>query len=55
MCLILVWKILINFAVLLALFLGHVVQRIFFGSLRPNEIEVCLNPFIDHLLLFNAC
>ena len=34
-------KVLANFAVLLALFSGHVVQRIFFGSLRPNELEVC--------------
>ncbi|KAF5351828.1 hypothetical protein D9756_007401 [Leucocoprinus leucothites] len=31
--------ILANFAVLLALFCGHVVQCIFFGSLRPNEVE----------------
>lgn len=33
-------QVLANFAVLLALFGGHVVQRIFFGSLRANEIEV---------------
>ncbi|KXN90192.1 E3 ubiquitin-protein ligase HRD1 [Leucoagaricus sp. SymC.cos] len=31
--------VLANFAVLLALFCGHVVQRIFFGALRPNEVE----------------
>ncbi|KAK7035235.1 E3 ubiquitin-protein ligase hrd1 [Paramarasmius palmivorus] len=31
--------ILANFAFLLALFGGHITQRIFFGSLRPNEIE----------------
>ncbi|KAJ3574657.1 hypothetical protein NP233_g1625 [Leucocoprinus birnbaumii] len=31
--------VLANFAVLLALFCGHVVQCIFFGSLRPNEVE----------------
>jgi len=55
MCLILVWKVLANFAVLLALFSGHVVQCIFFGSLRPNEIEVCLNSFIYHFLSFNVC
>ncbi|KAF9484482.1 hypothetical protein BDN70DRAFT_872509 [Pholiota conissans] len=28
-----------NFGVLLALMCGHIVQRIFFGSLRPNEVE----------------
>ncbi|KAJ3864089.1 hypothetical protein EV359DRAFT_41785 [Lentinula novae-zelandiae] len=31
--------ILANFSFLLALIGGHVVQRIFFGSLRPNEVE----------------
>ncbi|KAK0225722.1 synoviolin 1 isoform b [Armillaria fumosa] len=28
-----------NFAFILALLCGHVLQKIFFGSLRPNEIE----------------
>ncbi|KAF8813641.1 hypothetical protein BYT27DRAFT_7239051 [Phlegmacium glaucopus] len=28
-----------NFTVLLSLLCGHIVQRIFFGPLRPNEIE----------------
>ncbi|ESK85236.1 synoviolin 1 isoform b [Moniliophthora roreri MCA 2997] len=31
--------ILANFAFLLALLGGHITQRIFFGALRPNEIE----------------
>ncbi|KAF9264201.1 hypothetical protein L218DRAFT_979790 [Marasmius fiardii PR-910] len=31
--------VLANFAFILALVGGHVVQRIFFGALRPNEIE----------------
>ncbi|PPQ99709.1 hypothetical protein CVT24_009692 [Panaeolus cyanescens] len=31
--------VLANFGVLLALLCGHVVQRIFFGALRPNEVE----------------
>ncbi|KAJ4468273.1 hypothetical protein J3R30DRAFT_3715202 [Lentinula aciculospora] len=31
--------ILANFSFLLALIGGHIVQRIFFGSLRPNEVE----------------
>ncbi|KIK68826.1 hypothetical protein GYMLUDRAFT_34817, partial [Collybiopsis luxurians FD-317 M1] len=31
--------ILANFSFLLALISGHIVQRIFFGSLRPNEVE----------------
>lgn len=34
------FKVLANFGVLLALLCGHIVQRIFFGSLRPNEVEV---------------
>jgi len=34
-------KVLANFGVLLSLLCGHVVQIIFFGALRPNEIEVC--------------
>lgn len=29
-----------NFAFLFALVCGHIVQKIFFGSLRPNEVEV---------------
>ena len=29
-----------NFGVLVALLCGHVVQRIFFGTLRANEVEV---------------
>ncbi|KAG7446450.1 uncharacterized protein BT62DRAFT_986934 [Guyanagaster necrorhizus] len=28
-----------NFAFIIALMCGHVLQRIFFGSLRPNEVE----------------
>ncbi|KAK0455381.1 uncharacterized protein EV420DRAFT_1765440 [Desarmillaria tabescens] len=28
-----------NFAFILALLCGHVLQKVFFGSLRPNEIE----------------
>ncbi|PPQ89513.1 hypothetical protein CVT25_012185 [Psilocybe cyanescens] len=31
--------VLANFGVLLTLLAGHIVQRIFFGSLRPNEVE----------------
>lgn len=31
--------VLANFGFLLALLCGHVVQRIFFGTLRPNEVE----------------
>ncbi|KAF8160975.1 hypothetical protein B0H34DRAFT_361119 [Crassisporium funariophilum] len=31
--------VLANFGVLLTLLCGHIVQRIFFGSLRPNEVE----------------
>ncbi|KAJ3713406.1 hypothetical protein C8R42DRAFT_727296 [Lentinula raphanica] len=31
--------VLANFSFLLALIGGHIVQRIFFGSLRPNEVE----------------
>ncbi|KAF9047304.1 hypothetical protein BJ165DRAFT_1465059 [Panaeolus papilionaceus] len=31
--------VLANFGVLLALLSGHIVQRIFFGALRPNEVE----------------
>ncbi|KAF8894937.1 hypothetical protein CPB84DRAFT_1782701 [Gymnopilus junonius] len=31
--------VLANFGVLLTILFGHVVQRIFFGSLRPNEVE----------------
>ncbi|KAF9559849.1 hypothetical protein CPC08DRAFT_690536 [Agrocybe pediades] len=31
--------VLANFGVLLAILCGHIVQRIFFGSLRPNEVE----------------
>ncbi|KAF8972937.1 hypothetical protein BDZ97DRAFT_1900798 [Flammula alnicola] len=34
-----VWWVLANFGILLALLCGHIVQRIFFGSLRPNEVE----------------
>ena len=34
------FQVLANFGFLLALLCGHVVQRIFFGTLRPNEIEV---------------
>ena len=30
---------LINFGFLIALVCGHVVQRLFFGTLRPNEVE----------------
>lgn len=37
------YKALANFAILLALFFGHIVQRIFFGSLRANEVEVWHN------------
>lgn len=33
-------QVLANFGVLLALLSGHIVQRIFFGALRPNEVEV---------------
>lgn len=33
--------VLANFGFLLALLCGHFVQRLFFGSLRPAEIEVC--------------
>ncbi|PPQ65008.1 hypothetical protein CVT26_015717 [Gymnopilus dilepis] len=31
--------VLANFGVLLTILFGHIVQRIFFGSLRPNEVE----------------
>ncbi|KDR75391.1 hypothetical protein GALMADRAFT_227041 [Galerina marginata CBS 339.88] len=31
--------VLANFGFLLAILTGHIVQRIFFGSLRPNEVE----------------
>nr|TFK44571.1 hypothetical protein BDQ12DRAFT_641326 [Crucibulum laeve] len=31
--------VLANFGFLLALLCGHIVQKIFFGSLRPNEVE----------------
>ena len=40
-----------NFGVLLALLCGHIVQRIFFGSLRPNEVEVCNTFLFFHLVL----
>ena len=33
--------VLANFGFLLALLCGHFVQRLFFGSLRPAEVEVC--------------
>lgn len=32
--------VLANSGILLSLLTGHVIQRIFFGSLRPNEVEV---------------
>lgn len=32
-------QVLANFGLLVALLCGHVVQRIFFGSLRANEVE----------------
>ncbi len=34
--------VLANFGFLLALLCGHFVQRLFFGTLRPAEVEVCL-------------
>lgn len=43
-------QVLTNFAVLLALFCGHVVQCIFFGSLRPNEVEVRCKSFVVPVL-----
>jgi len=33
-------KALANFGFLVALLCGHIVQKIFFGSLRPSEVEV---------------
>ena len=45
--------VLANSAILLSLLSGHVVQRIFFGSLRPNEVEVsCL--ILARITLLNS-
>jgi len=40
-CLLFREQVLANFGILLALLCGHVFQRIFFGALRPIEVEVC--------------
>ena len=34
------FKVLANFSLLVALVIGRIVQQIFFGSLRPLEVEV---------------
>lgn len=34
-------QVLANFGLLVALLCGRVVQQIFFGALRPAEVEVC--------------
>jgi E3 ubiquitin-protein ligase synoviolin len=39
-------QVLANFGVLLALLCGHIVQRIFFGPLRANEVEASFNTYI---------
>lgn len=50
--LIVVLQVLANFGVLLTLLCGHIVQRIFFGSLRPNEVEVSIRLQSMFLLIF---
>lgn len=40
----------------MTLLCGHIVQRIFFGALRPNEVEVCCNilPALPALTLVDS-
>ena len=45
-------KAMANFTVLITLLCGHIVQRIFFGSLRPNEIEVCQLTYVCKAFLY---